>query len=117
MSQFFASVGQSIGISASASVLGEGIEIAPLFLKKSIYLFLFLSVLGLHCCTQAFSSCGEQELFSSGAWAPHSGGFSCGAGALERTCSVLPGALERTSSVVVARGLSCSAACRILVPD
>ena len=28
---------------------------------KKIYL-LFLAVLGLHCCTRAFSSCGEQEL-------------------------------------------------------
>ena len=28
---------------------------------KKIYL-LFLAVLGLHCCTQSFSSCGEQEL-------------------------------------------------------
>ena len=28
-----------------------------------IYLFIyFLAVLGLHCCAQAFSSCGEQEL-------------------------------------------------------
>ena len=26
------------------------------------YLFLFLSVLGLHCCVQAFSSCGERGL-------------------------------------------------------
>ena len=24
--------------------------------------FLFLAVLGLHCCAQAFSSCGEQGL-------------------------------------------------------
>ena len=31
-----------------------------IFLK--IYLFLFLAVLGLHCCAQAFSSCGEQGL-------------------------------------------------------
>ena len=30
-----------------------------LFLKKFI---LFLAALGLHCCTQAFSSCGEQGL-------------------------------------------------------
>ena len=25
-------------------------------------LFLFLAALGLHCCTQAFSSCGKQRL-------------------------------------------------------
>ena len=27
-----------------------------------IYLFLFLAALGLHCCAQAFSSCGERGL-------------------------------------------------------
>ena len=25
-----------------------------------IYLFIFLAVLGLHCCAQAFSSCGKR---------------------------------------------------------
>ena len=38
-----------------------------LYIKKIIYLFiyfiyLFLAALGLHCCTQAFSSCGELGL-------------------------------------------------------
>ena len=33
---------------------------APTFFKKLINLF--LAVLGLHCCAQAFSSCGEQGL-------------------------------------------------------
>ena len=36
-----------------------------LFFLNLIYLFyfnLFLAVLGLHCCVQAFSSCGEQGL-------------------------------------------------------
>ena len=32
-----------------------------LFLKIIIYV-LFVAALGLHCCSQAFSSCGEQEL-------------------------------------------------------
>ena len=32
-------------------------------LKNSIYLF--MAVLGLHCCKQAFSSCGEWGLLSS----------------------------------------------------
>ena len=27
-----------------------------------LFFFLFLAVLGLHCCVQAFSSCGEQGL-------------------------------------------------------
>ena len=49
-----------------------------------IYLYIFLAALGLPCCTQAFSSCGEQGLlFVAGfvvgfvAQASHCGGFSC----------------------------------------
>ena len=35
-------------------------------------------MLGLCCCTWAFSSCDEQGLLSScSAWASHCGGFSC----------------------------------------
>ena len=42
--------------------------------------FFFLVVLGLCRCVWAFSSCDEQGLLSNcGAWASHSGGFSCGA--------------------------------------
>ena len=29
---------------------------------KKIFIYSFLAVLGLHCCTRAFSSCGEQGL-------------------------------------------------------
>ena len=32
------------------------------FFLKLIYFILFLAALGLRCCTQAFSSCGEQGL-------------------------------------------------------
>ena len=32
------------------------------FLLIAFLYFLFLVALGLHCCTQAFSSCGEQGL-------------------------------------------------------
>ena len=34
------------------------------FLKELIFfkMYLFLAALGLHCCAQAFSSCGEQGL-------------------------------------------------------
>ena len=40
------------------------------FLFKKIVVYLFLAVLGLHCCVWVFSSCGEQRLLSScGAWA------------------------------------------------
>ena len=38
--------------------------------EQSRLFFFFLSVLGLHCCAQAFSSCGECGLLSScGVWA------------------------------------------------
>ena len=33
----------------------------PFFLIN-LFIYLFLAVLGLHCCTRAFSSCGEQGL-------------------------------------------------------
>ena len=32
------------------------------FLIYLFYLFLFLAVLGVHCCVRAFSSCGERGL-------------------------------------------------------
>ena len=44
------------------------------------YLFILLSVLGLHCCTGFFSSCGERGsllLSSCGRQGSHRGGFSC----------------------------------------
>ena len=45
------------------------------FFKKSIYLF--LAMLGFHCCTWAFFSCSKWGLLSScGALASHCGGFS-----------------------------------------
>ena len=50
----------------------------------------FLAVLGLHCCAQAFSSCGEQGL--------------------------LPAHVERVGSVLVVDWLSCPEACGIF-PD
>ena len=56
-----------------------------------IYLFLFLAVLGLCCCVQAFSSCGT--------WACHWSGFSC--------CGAW--ALGAWVSVAVVLGLSCPA--------
>ena len=53
------------------------------FLKKITFIYLFLAALGLRCCTQAFSSCGERGLLfvaargfltavasRCGAWAP-----------------------------------------------
>ena len=35
-----------------------------IFLVYVIYLYVFLNVLGLHCCTWAFSGCGGQEGYS-----------------------------------------------------
>ena len=43
-----------------------------------LFIYLFLAVLGLHCCVQAFSSCGEEGLLSC-----------CGAQALGPTGSVV----------------------------
>ena len=57
-----------------------------IFLK---IMYLFLAVLGFHCCSRAFSH--------SGAWASHCSGFSC--------CRTQ--ALGMWASLVVAQGLSC----------
>ena len=59
-----------------------------LFIYFILFIYLFLALLGLCCCTRAFSSCG--------AWASHCGGFSC--------CGAQ--ALGAWASVVAARGLS-----------
>ena len=69
-----------------------------------LLLCLFLAVLGLRCCAQAFSSCSEQGLLSSGSTrASHCAGFSrWGAQAL--------------GSVDVVHELSCPVACGIF-PD
>ena len=62
-----------------------------------LFIYLVWAVLGLRCCTQAFSSCGERgATLRCGAWAPHCSGFSC--------CR--PWALGMQASVVAARGLS-----------
>ena len=44
--------------------VGLLVHMAILFFFSLIlfYLFLFLAALGLHCCAQAFSSCGERGL-------------------------------------------------------
>ena len=34
----------------------------PSFLKKRLFIYLLLAALGLRCCAQAFSSCGERGL-------------------------------------------------------
>ena len=68
---------------------------------------LILAVLGLCCYAQALSSLSEWGLLSGcGVWASQWNGFLC--------CRAR--ALGVHASVVVARGLSCSAACGIF-PD
>ena len=75
------------------------------FIYINLFVYL-LAVLGLCCCVEAFSSCGEQGLlFHCGARASHCGGFSC--------CGAR--ALGARASVVVARGLSCPMACGIFL--
>ena len=70
-----------------------------------MFIYLFLVALGLHCCSRAFSSCGEQGLLLVQVHgAPHCSGFSCqGAPVVGQvgfsSCS-------RRASVVVVRGLS-----------
>ena len=75
--------------------------------------YLFLAVLGLRCCAQAFSSCGEWGLLSTVGhrlWGTRAqqlwftGFSSCGSRAL-----------EHGSAVVVSR-LSCSVTCGVF-PD
>ena len=49
--------------------------------------FLFLAVLGLHCCV-GFSLVAECAGYC-GAWASHCGGFCCGARAIDVWASVV----------------------------
>ena len=42
-----------------------------------MFVCLFGVALGLGCCAQAFSSCGEQGLLCCSVWAPHCSGFFC----------------------------------------
>ena len=74
------------------------------FLK---FYLLILAVLGLRCCVQPFSSCGDRELATlcCGVRASPCGGFSC--------CGAR--AIGTRTSVAVAHGLSCSMACRIFL--
>ena len=78
-------------------------SICTVFFKIYLFANLFLAVLGLCCCIQAFSSCGDQRLLFNGvhgfliavvclvaAWAPGMrpsvdalGFSSCGSQALE----------------------------------
>ena len=51
-----------------------------IFFLTFIYLYLFLAVLGLHCCMQAFSSCSEWGILCCGSQPYNWGGLSCWGG-------------------------------------
>ena len=97
------------------------------FFNKFIYLFtLFLAALGLCCCAQAFSSCGEQGLLfvevcglliEVASLVAEYRLQARGLQQLQHTGSVVvTRRLQSTGSLVVAHGLNCSAACGIF-PD
>ena len=76
------------------------------------FIYLSLTVLGLHCCMRAFSSCRQRGLLSScSVLASRCSGFCCGA--LQQLRFL--GSLSSRSLVVACR-LGCSKACAIF-PD
>ena len=89
------------------------------------FIYLFLAVFGLHCCTQAFSSCGEwgllfvevcgllivvASLVAEHRLQAHRLQQLWHVGSVVVACG-----LQSTGSVVVAHGLSCSVACGIFL--
>ena len=89
----------------------------PNFRKDLFIIYLFLAVSGLSCGTREVR-CGTRA--SLLLWCAGFLFSSCGMRAPEHVGSVVCGPrallLRRASSVVVAHGLSCPAACGILVP-
>ena len=77
-----------------------------------LFVCLFLVVMGLHCCTQAFSSCSKWGLlFHCGARTSHCGGFRC-----YRAQALGAWASGVTACGLSSSGFSYSAACGIF-PD
>ena len=70
-----------------------------------LIIYLFMTALGLRCCTRAFSKCGQRGLlYSCSILASHCSGFACcRAQALGLSCfnSCASRALEHMDSVVV----------------
>ena len=88
--------------------------LGKLLFLNFIYLFLFLAVLGLHCCTQAFSSCSEGGLLFIAVRR-----FLIAVASLVAEHGLQAHGLQQlwhAGSVVAAHGLSCSVACGIF-PD
>ena len=84
-----------------------------LFLKKFSFNYLFMAVLGVHCCAQAFSTCKEQGLLSGhDAQASLYSGFSC---CRTWACRLQLLWLMGAGSVIVAQGLSCPKPCGIFL--
>ena len=90
-----------------------------------IFIYLFLAVLGLCCCAQAFSSCGEWGLLFIAVRGPLIAVASLVEHRLQERrlqqlwhagSVVVAHGLQSAGSVVVAHGPSCSAACGIF-PD
>ena len=74
------------------------------FFFLNLFIHLFLAVLGLRCCAQAFSRCSKGELLS----------FRCGDFFLIGTASLVEHGLwsvwaQHAGSVVAVHGLSCPA--------
>ena len=84
------------------------------FLFFKIYFYLFMAALGLHCCSQAFSSCdeGSSSLWCTDfltwwlLWLQRMGSECTGS-------VVAPWGLSNTGSVAVAHRRSCSMACGV----
>ena len=104
------------GIQRATSSLGQWLKLllSFFFLINLFFIYLLLAALGLRCCAQAFSSCGEQGLLLVAA---------------HRLLIAVPSLVEHGlqarrlqqlwcvgSVAVVAHGLSCSTACGIF-PD
>ena len=78
---------------------------------------LFLAVLGPRCCTRTFFQLRRAgATLCCGAWVSHCGGFSLWSTGSRHVGSVVVAReLQSAGSVVVAHGLSCSAACGIFL--
>ena len=95
---FVASRGKRLKLSV---VQGQFFCRSIFFLRNFFFSNIFLPVLGLHCCAQAFCSCSEQGLLSGcSTWASRCGGFSCFGGWV---------------SVVAGSQFSCPVACGIFL--
>ena len=95
------------------------------FFKKNIYIYLFLAVLGLHCCMWAFSTCSDWGLLFIAVYgllivvaflvAEHTLQVRKLQQLWHTGSVVVACRLQSAGSVVVAHGLSCSTACGIFL--